>query len=330
MAPALADLVMSNNIQNIRVEDQLQVVEKYVNELKSHVDIFVVVSHMGYGYDQKLAEATNQIDVILGGHSHTVLGEPEIVNGVIISQAGSYGRFLGKLDLWINTDLDTIVKYRGELLVINSRNFSPNNEVQTVVDSLESIVNLDLGEVIAQLKTDWTRSDAESNIGNWIADAFRNYTNSDIAFVNSGGIRKNLEKGPVTKRDFWEISPFGNYVVVFEATGEELTKIMEHSVGGRLGSLQVSGMKMVYDPQKAKNEKVKKIFIQGKPIDKNKTYTITTLNYVYDKIVNVNKIISGDRKIKNYDLDRNILINAAKKQKVIYSQVEGRKTKVNH
>jgi len=330
MTPELVNLVMSTNIQNIRVEDQLQVVEKYVKELKSLVDILVVVSHMGYEYDRKLAKATNQIDVILGGHSHTVLEEPQIVNGVIISQAGSYGRFLGKLDVWVNTDLDTIVKYNGELLAINSRNFSPNLEVHTVVDSLESIVNLDLREVIAELKTDWIRSDSESNIGNWISDVFRDYTNSDISFVNSGGIRKNLAKGLVKKRDFWEISPFGNFVIMFEASGEEINTIMEYSVGGRLGSLQVSGMKMVYNPQKEKNEKVDKIFIQGKPIDKNETYKIATLNYVYDKIVNVNKIISGDRKITDYDLDRNILINAAKNQKVISSKVEGRITKVNH
>jgi 2',3'-cyclic-nucleotide 2'-phosphodiesterase (5'-nucleotidase family) len=286
---------------------------------------------MGLEYDIKLAESSHLIDVIVGGHSHHVLDEPQMVQGVIITQAGSYGSFLGKLDLWVDTDSDTVVNYDGELFSLNSRNFLPNPAVQAVVDSLEKSIQLnleDLGEVIAELKTDWIRSGGESNIGNWISDTFRDFTGSDIAFVNSGGIRKDLSKGPITKRDLWEIAPFGNYVVMFRAFGKEIYDILEQSLFGPLGSYQVSGLKIRYNTSSQDREKIVEILIQGHPIDMNKRYTVTTIDYVYNNLVEVNHIISGDRKINQFDLDRDILIRKAIDQKEIYSRIEGRILKV--
>ena len=329
MFPNLASVVLGENIKNIQVLDYKKTVQKYISELQNSVDIFVVVSHMGIEFDRSLAEANNDIDIILGGHSHTKHEEPENVNGVLIFHAGSYGRYLGKLDLWIDTKLDTILKFEGKLLSVNSRNFPMDKKVQAVVDSLENIVGEDLDQVIAELKTDWVRDrNKESKVGNWIADVYRDFTGADIAFQNSGGIRKNLKTGPVTKRDFWEVAPFGNYLVEFSASCEEIYKILEQKLRG--GIIHVSGLKVIYNPEAADKKVIKKILINGKPVQSDKTYSVATLNFVFDQFQKDFDFLQK-REVKRFNkLDRDVLMEAAEKQKILQSEIEGRLQKVSN
>jgi 5'-nucleotidase / UDP-sugar diphosphatase len=329
MFPALSSVVLGENIKNIQVLDYKKTVQKYISVLKGSVDLMVVVSHMGIEYDRSLAQANNEIDIIFGGHSHTKHEKPENVNGVLIFHAGSYGRYLGKLDLWVDTKLDTILKYDGKLLSVNSRNFSSDKKVQAVVDSLENIVGKDLDQVIAELKTDWFRDrNKESKIGNWIADAFRDFSGADIAFQNSGGIRKNLKTGPITKRDFWEVAPFGNYLVEFSASGEEIYKIVEQKF--RNGIIHVSGLNVVYNPKASDKKVIKKLLINGKPVQYDKTYSVATLNFVFDQFQKDFNFLQK-REVKRFNkLDRDVLIEAAEKQKVLHAKIEGRLQKVSN
>lgn len=329
MLQGLPHVSLAENIKNIKVLDSKKVVNKYVSILKDSVDIFVVVSHMGIENDEELAKANNEIDIIIGGHSHTKHEKPISVNGVLIFHAGSYGRFLGKIDLWVDIELDTILKYDGNLLSLNSRNFSADEKVQAVVDSLENIVGKDLDNVIAELKTDWIEDrNKETNIGNWIADAYREFSDADIAIQNSGGIRKSLRKGPVTKRDFWEITPFGNYLVEFKATGEEIFKIFERDIRGSVP--QVSGATLVYDLNAEDKKVLKKLLVDNKPVNYDKTYRVATLNFVFDQLLKDFDFLQ-DRDVKNfYKFDRDILIEAAENQKELFSEVEGRLHRVSN
>ncbi len=333
MAPYLSKLVVQDKIKNIEVLDPRAVVQKYMSVIADSIDILVVVSHMGIEMDRELARSVNTIDVIIGGHTHTVMAEPEVLNGVIIFQAGSDGSFLGNLELWVDTQLDTILQHKGKLISLDSRSFKSDPQTKSVVDSLENIVSFDLDIPIAELKTDWLRNGRkESNIGNWISDAFRDFTGADVTFQNSGGIRKNLLKGPVTKRDFWEIAPFGNQIVSFEVSGRELIIIFEFFLSDDGKRLQGSGFKVWFDPHAPQNEKVSIVLIGGKNINLEKIYSVATNYYVFDHFSDEFGISPGNldyRNVKSYSkVVREVLIDAATRQKTIYSTVEGRYKKV--
>ena len=84
-----------------------------------------------------------------------------------------------------------------------------------------------MNKVIGELKTPWVRnSRGESNIGNWIADATREYFQTDIAFHNSGGIRKGPNAGQIRIRDIWEISPFDNTIMIIQISGDQLLHLL--------------------------------------------------------------------------------------------------------
>jgi len=209
---------------------------------------------------------------------------------------------------------------------LTSRRFRPDGRVQAVVDSMENIVNKRLSGVIARLQRDWVRVyRGESNIGDWIADAYRDYTGADIAFHNSGGIRKNLPKGPVTKRDIWEIVPFENYVVTFDVKGRELYTMMENNFDGRGEFLQISGMKVWVDLSAPVGRRVKKIDVAGKPVDPNKTYRAATNNFIFNHFYQTFGISPKGRHPRYWDkVDHDILIDYALRQKIIPGKKDGR------
>ncbi|CUS83503.1 5'-nucleotidase, C-terminal domain [Candidatus Kryptonium thompsonii] len=194
------------------------------------------------------------------------------------------------------------------------------------VEELEKMVDKEFGQVIGKLEVDWKRNFyGESNLGNWEADVMREFAKTDIAFQNSGGLRKDLPKGDIKVRDIWEINPFGNTFVVFEVDGKTLRKMMEWQASGKAELMQVSGIKVVFDSRKKIGERIISIEVGGKPLDENRIYSIVTNNWVADHLYDLFGIPQNSVKIKNLGVvDRDIFIEAVKKQKVIKSEVEGR------
>jgi 2',3'-cyclic-nucleotide 2'-phosphodiesterase (5'-nucleotidase family) len=326
ITPSLSRLVMRKNVAGLRVLEPAASVRRFVRALRDSVDLFVVVSHMGIDRDRELARQVGALDLILGGHSHTVMRKPEIVNGVLISHAGSKGRSIGIIDLWVDAEKDTIVSFRRRLEPLTDRAFRADPGIQAVVDSLEAVVDRELGEVVATLKRDWVRKyRGESNIGDWIADAYRAFTGADIAFHNSGGIRKGLKKGPVTKRDFWEICPFENRLVVFEVRGRELYRLLETNFDGKGEFLQMSGLEVWVDLSRPPGQRVLKVRVNGEPVKDSRIYRVATNNFLVDHFYDVFGLPPKGRKISYLDaIDHDVLIWYARKQKVIEGKKAGR------
>ncbi|CUS97460.1 5'-nucleotidase C-terminal domain-containing protein [Candidatus Kryptobacter tengchongensis] len=152
-----------------------------------------------------------------------------------------------------------------------------------------------------------------------------NSQKTDIAFQNSGGLRKDLPKGDIKVRDIWEINPFGNTFVVFEVDGKTLKNMIEWQASGKAELMQVSGLKIVIDSRKNIGERVVSIEVGGKPLDENKIYSIVTNNWVADHLYDLFGIPQNSVKVKNLGVvDRDVFIEAVKKQKIIKSEVEGR------
>ena len=327
ITPDLLGLTLPKNVHGLEILSPEKTVEKYRRVIRDSVDLIVVVSHMGVHRDEELAANVPGIAVIIGGHSHTVLKRPKIVNGTIICQAGAHGSYLGKLDLWVDTARDTIVRYNEKLIPVLTDSIRPNPVVAKKVAELEQQVSKQLDVVIAQLKTNWIRGNerSESNLGDWEADVMRTYAGTDVAFMNSGGLRKNVYAGPIRKRDFWEINPFGNYFVTFNVTGRELRRILETNVNGKGEFLQVSGLKFTYDSRKPVGHRVLTVWVGGKPLNPDRTYSVCTNNFLAAQMYRNFGIPPKNHPLTRLNgMDRDIMIQAAEKQKVIVSRVDGR------
>ncbi|MDZ7820779.1 MAG: 5'-nucleotidase C-terminal domain-containing protein [Candidatus Marinimicrobia bacterium] len=175
-----------------------------------------------------------------------------------------------------------------------------------------------MDEKIGELKTPWVRRSGESNIGNWIADAYRKASGADIAIMNNGGIRKNQEAGPVTVRDIWEIAPFGNRLVTFEWTGEELLEALNNMAIKRR-HLQFSGIRLVLEDGGG----LVGATVDGDPVDPGSTYTIATNDYSASQAPNYFDMPVPDYRDTGW-LDREVMIRAVRENPDINTEVEGR------
>jgi len=328
--PDLARLTLRENVQGLDVLDAEKTTRQMVNDLKRqfHADLIVALSHMGVENDTALARRVSGVDVIVGGHSHTALFKPLRIGGTVVVQAGSRGRWLGVLDLTWDRGARKVVSSYGRLVETLANDVTPDPLMEERVRELEASVDAGLSEVIGTLETDWRRSHGprESNIGSWQADAMRAHAKTDIAFQNSGGIRKDLDAGPVRMRDLWEISPFGNELVVFEVTGAQLLSMMAFQGLKEREFCQVSGLRYKYDRNKAPAEALA-LTVGGAAVDFGRKYSIVTNNYVGGHLHDVFNLPEAEIQVQTLMppvSDRDVFIEAVRKQGKIRSATDGR------
>lgn len=326
MTEELHSLSLPENVKNLDVKKLSETVNAIVPELKmQNVDLIIALTHVGVEGDSMLALASPDIDIIVGGHSHTPLFKPKRVNGILITQAGSRGRWLGKIDITVDTQSDTVIKSYSELIECRSADVTPDPVIAKKVEELENLAAKELDEPIGELRSDWLRSSkGESNLGNWICDAMRNYAKTDIAIQNSGGIRKELLAGKIKVRDLWEISPFGNLLVTFSVDGATLRSMMQYQLSIGDDFCQVSGLKIVYKNSNG-NRILHNLKVNNELVVDSKIYSIVTNNYVAAQSKKYFNVSIPASEITPLNInDRDILIEAVKKQKVINSVIEGR------
>ncbi|KTR59718.1 2', 3'-cyclic nucleotide 2'-phosphodiesterase [Exiguobacterium indicum] len=273
------------------------------------VNKIVALTHIGFDdneaidNDQLLARNVDGIDVIVGGHSHTKLEKPVVVDETvvpgkteptIIAQAYQYGDFLGNLDLTFD--------YKGKLTEYNGSLIDVSKAVEDVraaeilkpyADQIAELKNEEVGANIVNAlpnpRGEVSVRNSETALGNLITDGMlkkaKEYnTDTVIAMQNGGGIRAAIDAGPLTVGEVLTTLPFGNTLATAKMTGKEIKALLEISVGiapkENGGFLHVSGMKFEYDSTKAAGERVTKMEVNNngtfEVIDPAKTYVIAT------------------------------------------------------
>lgn len=330
---SLSTLTLPKNVASITVLNTDSVVTANIKVLKSEkCNLIVLLSHNGADMDSVFATKYHDVDVIVGAHSHTPIYKPRVVDGILIVQAGSYGKFLGKLDLKVDVEKDTIVSYFGKLheTILDSAIF--DKTAGEKVDAMISAIDPEMKVVIGKLEVDWKKN----NCGQWNVDALRTMFKTDISFLNAGSIRKDMLKGNITVGDIWEINPFGNYIMTFNVKGSTLKKMMANNIrmsakNEELSSYDMiiqSGMKITVNSSLLSDPSdsfIKSIEVNGKPLDMNKDYSIVTNSYTTEQA----KKYFGDfgEEIKATDtnvIDRDALLDAVRQQKVINNVFENR------
>ena len=279
----LFEVTAPNRTAGLSLRHQDEVVREQLKDLLPRTDLQVLISHSGVQGDEALAKvlAGSGLDVIVGAHSHTRLKEPKLVGGILIVQAGANLKNLGRLDL--NVKDGRVVGYDGrliDLIVIDTAGVSP--QLTALAAKYAQQIEVEFGRTIATLETAWHRGHGESNIGDWICDALRAHVGADVAFLNSGSIRKDLAAGPVRMSDVKEILPFANTLVTFDLTGAQLRTIVETNAKAAAGDgsgLQLSGLS--YGWRKVGDHvEVEDLRVGGTPVQNDKVYKAAAADYV--------------------------------------------------
>lgn len=280
----LFDVLNYSKHEGLVVKPNAETIKKIVDEIDAQTDLIIILSHCGVDADSVLAENLDRrVDLIVGGHSHTRIYKPRKINNILVVQAGAKCRYLGKLDLTVVAD--TIQTYAGELIPLWVKGITKNESIEKQVNHFRKIIDDKFGRVIGQLKSDWQRAHyRESNIGNFLADCMREYTGTDFASINSGGIRKNLAAGEIKIIDIREILPFDNKIWTFEVTGKQLLQFMHHNANAAAfrehGILQTSGLITRWKKNPDGSIRFTKSLVNGKPVDPQKIYTGATVDFV--------------------------------------------------
>ncbi len=273
------------NVESFNFTDPLAAVEKYQKELeKKGVKVIGIISHMGYDVDQKFAEKLSGIAFIVGGHSHTFVTEPKEINGIPVLQAGCWGKNIGFADLTFDKDTGKLVKFSGKLIPIMSKEIPKDEKLDKMINVYQDKVKDLMSKVIGELSADATntapKGAGNTSIGDLMTDILRHITGTDLAFYNTHGLRANLTKGKMTREALFFVLPFDNNIITYEIPGSELHKVIEYYVD-RPSFSQMSGVTLDYDSDKPEGQRVSDIKVDGKEIDKNKTYKISSIDFLY-------------------------------------------------
>jgi 5'-nucleotidase len=232
------------------------------------IDLTVLLTHIGWENDQKLAAQLDPdwgVDLIIGGHSHTLIDKPAEVNGIPIVQAAVGTDQIGRFDLVIDTDTNSIDSYKWQLIPITADNCPRDMELEKVVENYKSITDAVYEQVLTRLDGVYTqfRRNRDSQLGHLFTDIVKEGTGVDIVFISSGAIRGQQLGEVVTKGDLRKVFPYDNKVVEFKLTGKQLREALlfmfrDESIdapddGGEFYQLS-KGVKVVYNRQEHRLE----------------------------------------------------------------------------
>lgn len=284
---------------NIVFTDPVPAVQAEVDRMTAEgIDKIIVLSHSGLSVDRRVAEETTGVDVIVGGHSHTLMGDmegavapyPLAVNGVQIVQAYAYGKYLGELTVTFDEAGEVVSATGAPRLLDASVPEDPaiKARVAEAAEPLNEIRNRVVAETADRIEGDRTVCRAmECSMGNLVADAMLARVADqgiDLAFTNSGGLRASIAAGAVTMGDVLTVLPFQNTLSTFQITGETLLAALENGVSqveeeaGRFP--QVAGMSFAVDLSQPVGSRVSDVMVGGAPLDPDRVYGAVSNNYV--------------------------------------------------
>ena len=311
------------------------------NYKTTKVDLTVLLTHIGFDQDKKLAELLDPnwgVDFIIGGHSHTYLQEPCIVNGVPIVQVGIGTDQIGRFDIEIDTDDHRMVSYQWECIPIDSRHCPIDPILESVLNSYKERTDRIYGKIVTNFKRKLTHPSRyqETELGNLFADLLQVDSSFEVMLMGSGSIRLK-EMGPIVQfQELKECVPYNAPVYMLEVSGQQFRRMMrfmlrdEMFVEGSHGEFyQVSkGMKMVYDRKKGDFEEFS---LNGEEIADDRMIRIALQDYHFKNFteffnVPVEEVIANKKPRMVITDDFSIFEELLSSMNNVDSHVEGRIT----
>lgn len=243
--------------------------------LRQECDLFIGLFHTGYDTDKKIAQAMPELDVIIGGHTHTRIPSTRLVNGVLVTQAEDDLKYIGKTTLTFQGNQVTGKKF--ELIKVEDL----TEEDSVIKQSIQRYSDeMPLKKVLAKASAQFN---GKHPLGALMTDAIVNIQQTDFAFQNSGGIRIGmLPKGDITLEDVYRLDPFGNSIIVYEMTPEEIRTLLKNSYrkGDKSVDLIPAGLQYTIYTHHNKVTRIKVTDSTGQTLDENKRYRVGMNSYI--------------------------------------------------
>ncbi len=276
---------------NVDFRDPCEVAREVVPQMKAKgAQVIVGLTHLAMNEDKQVAQCAD-FDLIIGGHEHTLL--QSLSGRTPIFKMTSDAREMAQIDLNIGKTSGKLQSMDWKVIEVTDQipedaaYVAGMKKYQQMFADLDQVVGRTSVELDALQRTSRSR---ETNLGDFIADAYRSATNADVALFNGGAIRGDVTylPGALTKRDVLSVLPYQNQVVKIEITGATLRQALEHGVGRSAEELapgqfpQVSGLRFTFDARKPSGSRVIQVTVGGKPLDERKTYTLATNVYIIE------------------------------------------------
>ncbi|CAM1502710.1 Fc.00g074860.m01.CDS01 [Cosmosporella sp. VM-42] len=294
--------------------DPITEVQRSVWEIRNTTDIkrIVALTHIGYDIDQKLAAETEGLSLIVGGHSHTLLGDMEDAEGkyptivedlngdeVFIVTAYRWGEYLGYIDVAFDDD-GKAVEYHGGPIHMDNKT-AQDKDLQKQIKAWRGPFEEFAAEKVGETKVELDQTQCQKGdclLGQVMADAMYEYRlnqtkdddkKPDFALINSGGVRATIDEGDITRGEVLTSFPFGNAVVELVFSGSELRTILEGCVSrfnqnnkkAITSWFQVStGIKIEYNANNNNGSKLVNVKVAGEDLDNDQEYRIVTLDFL--------------------------------------------------
>lgn len=328
--------IESTGAKNINFKDITDTLKKNISDFSNQgIDIIIVLSHVGLEADKELAKQIPNIDIIVGGHSHSFLSndpsdgnsvgpypiiiESENKDKTLIVTAGMGGRVVGLLhavfDSWGH-----IIEFSGNpIKITNDISMDPNmkKEIDAVSAQLEKILNTPviISKIPVSLTPDKGFCGLSCHVGEVLSTALLKSgkkDNVDVALLNAGGIRAGFPMGQISYRHMIQAYPFNSAVVLVEMTGSELKKYITHGLkkytpNARTNALiHPAGLTYTFNSE---TKQITEISVQGKPLSPHKKYRVLLPAFLADG--GDGFPVQKEQRVLSYDL-RNTLIDSLK------------------
>ncbi len=292
-----ATALIPGHVAGLEFRDPVEAVAAAVRRLRPDVDLIVVLAHQGWtapmqtdaegrpevqrdiAADLALAGAVPGIDVMVCGHADAGTERPVThpKTGTLVMQTYGHGTRLGRLRLTFDTAAKRVVGSEGELLLVDTANLPPDPRVAAKVEQARAR-HPELAEVIGlsaeRIVRDYV---GESDLGNLCADIVRERTGAQAALMPSGALRGDLPEGAVTRESVLDVFPFADHIEVLEVTGEALRLTLEQGLSLERGALQVSGLKIRYDPSRPIGRRLVEVRVGSRTLDPQAVYRVATI-----------------------------------------------------
>lgn len=287
-------VTMARNVANLRFLPPAPIINQRTRALRQRgASVVIVVAHDGGFCDTRGQapscngevfewgkEITEKVDALVTGHTHSLLNTT--VNGIPVVQARSNGRAIAVLDIPLGTDGSATGTSRGAIRNVDADTIGADPEVAAIVREATAALGPRIGERIAELRTPLLRRGEQYALGNLIADAQRAAGKADIAVMNNGGIRADMQAGTITYGALFEVHPFGNVLYRVTASGAALRTYFEKLYNGqRQPRIHVSGVTLTWDSTRPAGQRLVNVRLaDGKSLDDARDYTVVLSDFL--------------------------------------------------
>ncbi len=288
------DVIPAKLLEKIYITDEKKTMNVLAERLKKEADLVVMLSHLGYEPDLDFTKSAKNIDIIVGGHTNTILMKPHLIEngaengigGTLILQGFKWGVYIGRLDIDMDIKTKKIISYNGALNLIDSNIAADESSpVSLLIKDYEKKMGEQVNIKLGVCETEMSYGDDEKHkrdmpLGILVCDILKKAGGSDMAIINSGGIRDMMPAGDITIATMLKILPFDNSITTMELKGSDIVNIFDFiaSKYGEISGYQFdSGVSFTLDTV---SKKARDIKINGAAVQPDKIYRLSTISYM--------------------------------------------------